>query len=224
MRRRAPVVPSQSNPKRGVRISTEHIIKIADRLPNENRSSIVRSKSLIDFCTEIGARFFVPSVVGALKRVFFRSSFGKWTSRIDLKSKFAHRFPDQNRIAIFPERFFFAILIAIAVCKSGSGCKDVLLFWKIAHEPIGFTRTMENGQKMMGITRSGTQAPVLFGGSTPFGGMNRRFSRCSEGCCHQQQKNLPGEYPGKGETGITGYSRRDLPPTPSGRSALFKAL
>jgi len=84
------------------------IIKIADRLQYENRSSIVRSKSLIDFCTEIGARFFVPSVPGTLKRVFYRSSFGKCTSLIDLKIKFAHRFPDQNRIAIFPEHFFLS--------------------------------------------------------------------------------------------------------------------
>jgi hypothetical protein len=91
----------------------------------------------------------------------------------------------------FRNDFFIAILIAIAVCKSGSGCKDVLLFWKIAHEPIWFTRTMENGQMMMGITRSGIQAPVLLGGSTPFGGMNGRFSHRSDGCFPQQQKICP---------------------------------
>jgi len=34
---------------------------------------------------------------------------------IDLKIKFADRIPDQKRIAIFLERFFFAIVIAIAI-------------------------------------------------------------------------------------------------------------
>jgi hypothetical protein len=40
-------------------------------------------------------------------------------SLIDLKIKNADHFPDQNRSAIFPERFSIAIVIAIAISKSG---------------------------------------------------------------------------------------------------------
>jgi hypothetical protein len=97
--------------------------KIADRLENVHRSSIMRSKSLTDFRTRIGARFFSPSEPVALKRIFYRSSIGKPTSRIDLKITFADRFPDRNRIAVFPERFLIASAGANEIKKPGSVCR-----------------------------------------------------------------------------------------------------
>jgi hypothetical protein len=42
---------------------------------------------------------------------------------IRFSHKIADRFPDQNRIAIFPERFLIVIVIAIAISKSGSDLK-----------------------------------------------------------------------------------------------------
>ena len=48
--------------------------KIGIRFENENRGSIMRSKSLIDFHMKIGSRFIVPSVQQALKSFFNRGS------------------------------------------------------------------------------------------------------------------------------------------------------
>jgi hypothetical protein len=42
---------------------------------------------------------------------------------IDFTGRAGIRFSDQNRIAIDPDWFLIAIMIAIAVSKSGSGCE-----------------------------------------------------------------------------------------------------
>ena len=55
---------------------------------------------------------------GISKKMFWRKH--PW---IDFTGRTGIRFCDQNRIAIYPERFSIAIMIAIAFSKSGSDCE-----------------------------------------------------------------------------------------------------
>ena len=82
----------------------------------------MRSKTLIDFHMKIGIRFHVPSVLAVPEPVFNRRSILRLKSLIDFHMKIGIRFCDQNRIAIDPDWFLIAIVIAIAGSKSGSDC------------------------------------------------------------------------------------------------------
>jgi len=88
----------------------------------------LRSKSLIDFHMKIGIRFYVPSVLAVPKPVFNRDPICRSKSLIDFPMKIGIRLRNENRSLIFPERFSIAIVIAIAVLKTGTRLrKDVLL-------------------------------------------------------------------------------------------------
>jgi hypothetical protein len=52
-------------------------MKIANRFENQNRDPIMISKSLIDFRTKIGSRYFAPLMLLLLKPVFNRRSISK---------------------------------------------------------------------------------------------------------------------------------------------------
>jgi hypothetical protein len=102
------------------------IFKIGIRLRNENRGSILRSISLIDFPTKIGIRFHVPSALAVPEPVFNRRSILRSKSMIDFPMKIGIRLRNENRLRIFPERFSIAIVIAIAVLKSAHVCEMML--------------------------------------------------------------------------------------------------
>ena len=98
------------------------------RLEDENRRSILRSKSRIDFHMKIGIRFHVPSALEVPKPVFNRDPICRWKSRIDFHMKIGIRLRNENRLLFFPERFSIAIVIAIAVSKSEPDY-ETMLFW-----------------------------------------------------------------------------------------------
>jgi hypothetical protein len=102
--------------------------KTGIRLRNENRRSILRSKSLIDFPMKIRIRFHVPSVFAGPEPVFNRDPICRSKSQIDFTGKIGIRLWNENRSLIFPERFSIAIAIAIAVSKPGPGC-EMIFFW-----------------------------------------------------------------------------------------------
>jgi hypothetical protein len=76
---------------------------------------------------KIGIRFHVPSVLAVPKPVFNHRSILRSKSLIDFTGKIGIRLRNENRLLIFPERFSFAIVIAIAVLKSGSD-REMMLF------------------------------------------------------------------------------------------------
>jgi len=103
-------------------------MKIADRLWDQNRWSI--------FVRESRSNFAFCLYLWSWNCFFNRWSIWKRKTLIDFDLKIADRFPDQNRSPIFPERFSIAIMIAIAVLKSGSGCEMML---ENKYEPVWFT-------------------------------------------------------------------------------------
>jgi len=83
----------------------------------------LRSKSLIDFHLKIGIRFHAPSVLVVPEPDFNRDPICSSKSLIDFHMKIGIRSRDENRSAIFPERFSIAIVIAIAVSKPEPDCE-----------------------------------------------------------------------------------------------------
>jgi len=126
--------------------------------------------------------------------VIFRSvcTWGHETdflSLIDWKMFIADRFENQIRSSIsgsksdrdFSGTIFYRDPDRGCSLLTGIRLQDVFLLWRIAHEPIWSTQTMETSRRLWVSPDPAHRHLFLLGGSTPFEGMNGCFACCSDG-------------------------------------------